>query len=648
MPYTQTMSDRRWRWVAALGVVAALLIAPLLFWGGWGGDAAGGASGPAEGAEGAAEALAGGPDQARETSEDGDPLAFGPDAGATIEIPWLPTATVAEDPARPHGSVRGRVTSSRDGAPIEGAELVFLHDGAASSVTTGPEGAFELVAPAPGRYLLSIATAEGFLPYAPEQGHSAISFQARPERRIDGVLVQLRPERRVEVRVVDEAEAPVGGATIRLVGAGAGERTMAPVDDVYVTTEDGRAEVRAWRGVLLEARHPDHGVGRGRVSWRGADATITISLGEAAEDETASESIAGVVLDEARRPLEGALVTAYRQARGLHPSAQVATGPRGGFVLDGLDRGTHVLVTQHPDHPRQRTGPVPTGRDDVEIRLRGGRTIRGRVVDASGEPVPAFHVVARRARSALVRRHVKTVSGYDAEGRFLVTGLPDAEHELVATARGYPPSDPITVTPGGPEVTITLREGGRVVGVVRSEDGSPLAGARLTVEAHLGRGSSAAPTLPLVVSGPDGAFVLDGVGAEPRSIRVTAEGHHGRILSGVPVPPGETQRLDVVLTPVGEGEEPRMELVGIGVNVYPNDEALVIARVLDGGGAQTAGLARGDRILAVDGTPVTALGFRGALERIRGVEGTTVVLRVQRPGSEAPADVPIVRSRVRT
>ena len=36
--------------------------------------------------------------------------------------------------------------------------------------------------------------------------------------------------------------------------------------------------------------------------------------------------------------------------------------------------------------------------------------------------------------------------------------------------------------------------------------------------------SSAAPPNPPSVSGPDGAFALDGVGEELRSVRVTAEG----------------------------------------------------------------------------------------------------------------------------
>ena len=45
------------------------------------------------------------------------------------------------------------------------------------------------------------------------------------------------------------------------------------------------------------------------------------------------------------------------------------------------------------------------------------------------------------------------------------------------------------------------------------------------------------------------------------------------------------------------------------------------------------GLARGDLILAVDGVPVTALGFGGAIDAIRGTEGTWVLLRIRRDPS---------------
>ena len=83
-----------------------------------------------------------------------------------------------------------------------------------------------------------------------------------------------------------------------------------------------------------------------------------------------------------------------------------------------------------------------------------------------------------------------------------------------------------------------------------------------------------------------------------------------------------------------EGEEPKLELTGIGAALTPKDEVLLIGRVLPGGGAAEAGLVPGDAILSVDGIPVVKLGFNGCIQRIRGPEGSTVLLAVRKAGGE--------------
>ena len=649
-PYTTGVKDRRFAWLA-VALVGAAALALLLSW--LVPRVVGSAHSPTADAPliDPETGLPIEPSDSAEAARRGE-LGLEPDAGA-VAAPWLPTATVTRDASDPHGSLGGRIVSSEDARGIAGAELVFVHDGNATSVSSGDDGAFTLAASSAGRYVLSIATADGFLPYAPEWGHSAISFEARPTERIDGVLVQLSPEHTYEVEVVRDESTPVAGATIRLVGAGSDDRTMAPVQSEFVTDAEGLAQVRAWRGALLEARHPDHGVGRARMDQRSSrEGRARIQMSAPSEAATSSETIAGVVLDDAGAPVRGALITAYLQARGLHPSAQGASDADGRFEITGLDRGSHMLLTRHPDHPADRRGDVSSGRADVEIRLEGGYAIRGQVLDDAGAPVPAFNVVARRASGGLIRRNVQAVSSYDAEGSFEISGLRHGDYELVATSRGFPPSAPVSATAspgGGAQVRLTLRRGGRIEGLVRSaSDGRPIAGARVELEGNLGGGGSMAPVLASSISNEEGAFALDGVGDDLRSIRVTAAGHDGRILSGITVGPGATRRMDVDLSPTAEGEEPRMELAGIGVSVFPRDDALVIGNTIEGGGAAAAGLQPGDRILAVDGTPVTDLGFRGSLDRIRGVEGSTVALRVQRANAEEPEDLPIRRTRVRT
>ena len=102
----------------------------------------------------------------------------------------------------------------------------------------------------------------------------------------------------------------------------------------------------------------------------------------------------------------------------------------------------------------------------------------------------------------------------------------------------------MTVGPrGAPPVTITLRRGGRIEGVVTSR-GEPLAGATIALEGRFGAGSSAVPLFATAVSGADGSYALDGVGETHASVRVSADGHHERILGGLLLAPGAVERVD--------------------------------------------------------------------------------------------------------
>ena len=83
-----------------------------------------------------------------------------------------------------------------------------------------------------------------------------------------------------------------------------------------------------------------------------------------------------------------------------------------------------------------------------------------------------------------------------------------------------------------------------------------------------------------------------------------------------------------------------MDLAGIGAVLAAQGDGLAVAQVIPGGGAAEAGLRRGDVVLQVDGRPVTELGMGGAVDAIRGPEGTVVTLRVRRGDQTFEAQVP--------
>ena len=98
-----------------------------------------------------------------------------------------------------------------------------------------------------------------------------------------------------------------------------------------------------------------------------------------------------------------------------------------------------------------------------------------------------------------------------------------------------------------------------------------------------------------------------------------------------------------------EGTEGK--IVGVGVMIEAVGDLLVVRGAVAGSPGEAAGLQEGDRILAVNGTRVTELGLKGAVDQIRGEAGTKVELFVQRDTEEwtldierAPVKVPSVES----
>jgi carboxyl-terminal processing protease len=85
--------------------------------------------------------------------------------------------------------------------------------------------------------------------------------------------------------------------------------------------------------------------------------------------------------------------------------------------------------------------------------------------------------------------------------------------------------------------------------------------------------------------------------------------------------------------------------VGIGIRVNEDEDGVpYIYSVMPNTPAEEAGLQRGDRILAVDGTGTTDEGLEQTVSRVRGPEGEAVTLTIGRDGS-ADSDISITRRK---
>jgi len=86
------------------------------------------------------------------------------------------------------------------------------------------------------------------------------------------------------------------------------------------------------------------------------------------------------------------------------------------------------------------------------------------------------------------------------------------------------------------------------------------------------------------------------------------------------------------------------QVVGVGVMIEMIADVVVVRGVVPGGAAEHAELAPGDRILRVNGERLRGVPLAAVVDRIRGAEGTSVSLFVQRDTEEW--EVELTRSRI--
>jgi carboxyl-terminal processing protease len=88
------------------------------------------------------------------------------------------------------------------------------------------------------------------------------------------------------------------------------------------------------------------------------------------------------------------------------------------------------------------------------------------------------------------------------------------------------------------------------------------------------------------------------------------------------------------------------EYSGVGIEVAMDDEQVVVVTAIEGSPAEQAGIRSGDVIIMIDGVPVNTTTLADTIERMRGKEGTTVRIGIERDGNAEPLQFSIKRQRV--
>jgi hypothetical protein len=450
---------------------------------------------------------------------------------------------------------------------------------------------------------------------------------------VERVAPAPREARVVAGAVLDEAGASVEGALVEIDGRRDLRATSGP--DGRFRFSDAPLEA-----LELVASRSGFAAARARVAAGAAGSEAQIELRLAPE-----RPVGGLVLGGDGKPVAGAFVSC--EDRDDAPAAR--TDVEGRFRLAASAAGCLAIAT-HPEHGPSAPARLDASRDnELELGRPGG--MNGHVVDEQGAPVASFQLgVESFVPAGSDERPApngKTKKFDDPDGAFLLPALPPGRYVLTASADGRPParSAAVDVEAGRTrhDVRIVLARGGTMTGtVIDGETRAPLAGAAL----HLDAATWTTARLPAATTDASGAYVLDGVPAGPFSVRVERDGYVTRILSGLTTRSGPLRR-DVELAKLGDGGS-ATELAGIGavLAAASGPGGVTIAAVTSGGPAALAGLARGDRLVRIDGAATDDMTVPDCVQLLRGPEGSSVTVVIGRAG-QPDREVTLVRALIR-
>jgi protocatechuate 3,4-dioxygenase beta subunit len=423
----------------------------------------------------------------------------------------------------PTGTYRGTVTDSA-GDPLQGV-AVALGDflgGGSETTTTDAAGKFDLTLPV-GEYIVEFDASQA-------TGGSSDSTGYQGDERLVHVVGSSSPHADIVLRT---GAALAGRVTDTTGNPLAGVRAyLAPVSPyVYPDTGNGGIFVSFAIGPLASTMTSADGT----YTLRGApDAALQVcfargsatldAFGEAitctdqsfdprrgsttaVADEHMETSpigaIAGTVTNAAGQGVAGVAVEVSGSESGL---GFVQTDSAGHYEIDGIAPGSYQVC----DYGFTQPATAPTGYLDtcaagkatvhagkvttVNLRVRDGAAVMGKVTASSGRPLAGVGVSAFR-----LNRFGGDQLGYatsDAHGHYLIKGLPRAAYRICFDPTADT-SDPnrtgsagacyhgrVAVRPGAIRTGIDQRlsVGGAVAGVVTNADGTPHQLADVSVE----------------------------------------------------------------------------------------------------------------------------------------------------------------------
>ncbi len=433
-------------------------------------------------------------------------------------------------------SLAGRVVDA-DGSPLESARLFAFAEPQADSppgnaavlqrASSDAQGWFRLRSLRQGLPYRVVAARAGFF------SSSMRSIASAPGSEGAALRLVLTRSRAGQGWVEDEDGVVVPGAEVEVAPASrelaSALRALMPGSKAITTDAKGQFWIAGLPAAQLDltVRKPGFAPAYRRgISVAGEQGpanlgTVVLSPGS---------RIAGQIVDMKGRPIAGATVYRLKELRpgaALEPAlrqrvADAVSRADGQFELRDLEQGTPVQIAAEAEGfmPAAVRGVRPPA-ERVSLRLEAGTDLRGRLVDAAGEPVPGGLV---ELSSALQVAHAQAegtrsvgpltvrAATSDRQGRFELHNVPARNAKLAVTASGFEPVEELPVElpqpAGEPELVVVLKPGATIEGTVRRASGEPVSGARVRAS-----GVGAA-------TDDDGAYALAGLAPGPTVVEV--------------------------------------------------------------------------------------------------------------------------------
>lgn len=381
--------------------------------------------------------------------------------------------------------IRGQVHWARSDDPIAGQRVRcrFHPDadrsGAASFeqvVETDANGAFHCTMPAPTQigelraYAMTGSRAETEEERARVGGGDRRTLQAGDAAPQDLKLAVYHLDFPVRGKVTGPDGAAIEGATVQ-TGWSVAKTDREGNYEVFSLREHNSAQLFAYAPGFTHIEKMVDDI-------EGDELILDFQLSKAA-------TISGVVRDELGTPIEGAEVSVFGMQK-----YSVLTDVQGEYLFDHVDmtkdRVSMIVFKEGYLEGRQSVSPDLRAEIEQDFVLVQGVTVRGVVVDESGQPVVGASLYIGFASSADNRTDARS----DENGKFEFTQVPFGEQKLVTQAEGFAADRKrMQFDEGAPDpdpIRVELVRGRTISGLVVDRSGSPIAGVHMSPR-HFGQ-----------------------------------------------------------------------------------------------------------------------------------------------------------------